>query len=221
MKGSARAPAATRPTRRATPSGGRRAASEHSFYTDAELRGVGFRTFGRRVRISRKTSIYEPGTISIGNDVRIDDYCVLAGGKGIELGNYVHIACFCGLFGGGGIAMEDFAGLSARVLIYSKSDDYSGRSLTNPTVPDRYKPGLHMAKVILRRHVIVGANSTILPGAVLDEGVAIGAYSLVTARCDPWWIYAGVPARKLRSRSQALLELERELAGASRSSRTG
>jgi len=181
-----------------------------SFYSEDELRSVGFKTVGKHVLISRKASIYNPGAISIGDNVRIDDFCVLGGGSGLVLGNFVHVACYCGLFAGSGIVMENFSGLSARVLVYSESDDYSGESLTNPTVPERYKPKMKKGTVVLGKHVIVGANSTILPGLVIAEGAAIGAHSLVTKNCESWSIYFGVPARRLRRRSRNLLELERK-----------
>ena len=181
-----------------------------SFYSEDELRRIGFKALGNDVRISRNTSIYHPEAISIGSNVRIDDFCVLTGGTGLDLGNFVHVACYCGLFAGSGIVMEDFAGLSAHVLIYSQSDDYSGDSLTNPMVPERFKQKLRKGKVVLRRHVIVGAHSTILPGIVIEEGAAVGAHSLVTKNCEGWWVYFGAPARKLRPRSRKLLELEQQ-----------
>lgn len=181
-----------------------------SFYTEVELQSIGFKAIGKRVLISRKVSIYNPETISIGSDVRIDDFCVLSGGSGLSLGNFVHVACYCGLFAGSGIIIGDFSGLSAQVLIYSQSDDYSGNSLTNPIIPLHYKPKFQMGSVVLGKHVIVGAKSTILPGAILAEGVAIGAHSLVTKSCDAWWVYFGIPAKKLRKRSNKLLKLEAE-----------
>jgi galactoside O-acetyltransferase len=182
-----------------------------SFYSDEELRSVGFKSVGGHVLISRKASIYSPAAISIGDRVRIDDFCVLTGGSGLALGNFVHVACYCALFAGSGIEIGDFSGLSARVVIYSQSDDYSGNSLTNPTVPERYKPGLKKGPVVLGRHVIVGANATILPNVTLGDGAAVGAHSLVTKSCEAWWIYFGVPARKLRRRSKNLLRLEEKL----------
>lgn len=51
------------------------------------------------------------------------------------------------------------------------------------------------------------ANSVILPGAILSEDVAVGACSLVKRVCDPWSIYVGTPARKLRDRGKELLSL--------------
>ncbi len=52
------------------------------FYTRKELERIGFKSIGENVLISDKTSIYSPQNISIGNNVRIDDYCVLSAGGG-------------------------------------------------------------------------------------------------------------------------------------------
>ncbi|MBT3210423.1 MAG: acyltransferase, partial [Planctomycetaceae bacterium] len=66
-----------------------------SFYSMEELQTLGLASFGKDVKISRKASIYNPGQISIGNHVRIDDFCVLSAGEGgIEIGDYVHIAVY-------------------------------------------------------------------------------------------------------------------------------
>jgi galactoside O-acetyltransferase len=177
----------------------------------AELRALGFRQLGRDVKVSRRASIHQAASISLGDAVRIDDFCVLTGGGGLIIGNFVHVACFCGLFGGSGITIGDFSQLSGRVAIYSESDDFSGLSMTNPTVPDRYRTTLKKGRVELGRHALVGAGSTLLPGVVLEDGAAVGAHSLVTRRCEAWWIYVGVPVRKLRRRSRKLLEQESEL----------
>lgn len=182
-----------------------------SFLSAEELAAMGFKSVGSNVQISRKASIYRPQAIALGSHVRIDDFCVLSGGEGINVGSYIHIACYCALFGSAGIVLEDFAGLSARVTIYSESDDYTGRSLTNPTVPPQYKTAMKRGRVVLRRHVIVGAHTVILPGVELHEGAAVGSQSLVTKDCDAWSIYFGSPAKRLRSRSQQMLELEQKL----------
>lgn len=52
------------------------------FYTREQLEKKGFKSIGENVLISDKTSIYSPQNISIGNNVRIDDYCVLSAGGG-------------------------------------------------------------------------------------------------------------------------------------------
>jgi len=182
-----------------------------SFLTKNELLSLGLKKIGDNVLLSRNTNIYNPGVIEIGDNVRIDDFCILSGGTGISLGSFIHIASYSALFGGAGIVMEDFSGLSARVTIYTESDDFSGVSLTNPMTPPHLKPKYHKGPVMLKRHVIVGVNSTILPGLILEEGVAVGSHSLVTKNCEEWSIYFGTPAKKIKRRKKELLQLEKQL----------
>ncbi|MGI6586254.1 MAG: acyltransferase [Lutisporaceae bacterium] len=181
-----------------------------SFYSDNELIELGLKSVGKNVKISRKASIYIPETISIGNDVRIDDFCCLVGGsKGIQIGSNVHIAFHCIIIGNGGVSIEDFAGLSSRCSIYSATDDYSGSTLTNPTVPSKYK-AITEGEVRLGKHVIIGTNSTILPKVAIGEGCSVGANSLVIKDLEPWGIYVGSPVKKIKDRKKDLLDLERQ-----------
>lgn len=106
-------------------------------------------------------------------------FCVLsAGSGGIDIANYVHIAVYTSLIGAGRISLGNYCNLSSRVSIYSSSDDYSGMTMTNPMVPSQYTNVTH-APVMLGKHVIVGSGAVILPGVTLEDGVAIGALSLV------------------------------------------
>ena len=182
-----------------------------SFYSEEELKSLGFKELGSNVLISRKTSIYGAGKISIGNNVRIDDYCVLSGN--IAIGDHVHIAVYTALFGGNaGIILEDYVGVSSRSVIYAESDDYSGEVLTNPTIPDEYRR-IISSTVILKKHSIIGTGTTILPGVVIGTGTAVGSMSLVNSSLDEWGIYVGIPCKRMKDRSKKLLELEQELLG--------
>lgn len=184
-----------------------------SFYSREELVALGLASFGDNVLISRRASLYGVSHIQIGNHVRIDDFAlVTAGPEMLIIGNHVHIACMCVLHGSAGITFEDFSGLSSRVAIYSATDDFSGLSLTNPTVPAEYKPGVRSGRVVLRKHAIVGTNSTLLPGVEIGEGAAIGAHSLVVRSCKPWTIYVGAPAVATLERKRDLLRFEEQLA---------
>lgn len=172
------------------------------------IESMGFASVGGNVQISDRASFYGASRIKIGHDVRIDDFCVLsAGDGGIEISNYVHIAVYSSLIGAGKISLSDFSGLSSRVSIYSSNDDYSGATLTNPMVPAEFT-GVTHADVYLDKHVIVGSGSIILPGVILEEGVAIGALSLVNKSCKAFGIYMGIPIRKIGERKRDLLELE-------------
>ena len=163
-----------------------------------DLQSIGFAAIGKNVQISERTSIYNAANITLGSNIRIDDFCVLSAGKGgIFIGNNVHIAVGCLLIGASRITLSDFSGLSSRVSVYSSSDDYSGASLTNPTIPNDYKH-VKNADIFLGKHVIVGSGSVILPGITIEEGVAIGALSLVSKNCKEFGIYTGNPARRIR-----------------------
>ena len=174
----------------------------------AALEAMGFAGLGRDVRISDRAAIHGAEKMRIGDHSRIDDFCVISGQ--VEIGRNVHIAPFCLIAGGTpGIVLEDFAGLAYRVSIFAQSDDYSGATMTNPTVPARYKQEIH-APVRVGRHVILGAGAIICPGVDLGDGSAVGAGSLVLKSCDDWTILAGVPARRLKDRDRSLLALEAE-----------
>lgn len=178
------------------------------FLSEERLREVGFRRLGANVRISDRASVYNADQIEIGDNSRIDDFCVLSGR--VTIGRNVHVAVFCNVAGGTeGVTLEDFSGLAYGCHVFSQSDDYSGGAMTNPTVPARYTDVTRKA-VRIGRHCIVGTNSLILPGVDLAEGTSVGACSMVTKSTQEWSIYFGVPARRLRSRSRALLEKEKE-----------
>jgi len=169
---------------------------------------MGFASVGENVLISDRASFYNCTNISIGSNVRIDDFCVLsAGAGGIILGNYIHIAVYSSLIGVGKITLSDFSGTSSRVAIYSSSDDFSGQWMTNPTVPTEFT-GVTHADVFIGRHAIIGSGAIILPGVVIEEGVAIAALSLVKKRCNAFGIYMGTPAKRIAERKRDLLKLE-------------
>jgi dTDP-4-amino-4,6-dideoxy-D-glucose acyltransferase len=174
------------------------------------LRGLGLGSHGASVFLSDKASFYNLGKISIGSRVRIDDFCILSAGEGgIRIGNHIHIAAYSSIIGAGRVEIDDFANISSRVSIYSSTDDYSGLTMSSPMIPNEYK-NVDESPVHIGRHVIIGCGAVVLPGVTLAEGVAIGAMSLVKSDCEPFTIYAGVPARPIGKRSRDLLRLEAE-----------
>ena len=183
--------------------------NNNSFFLPEEISQIGFKSVGKNVLISRKASFYSPFSISIGNNVRIDDFCILSGE--IEIGDFIHIGAFSALFGKMGIEMKDFSGVSIRVTILSASDDFSGKFLTNSPVIDSQFCGTKGGKVTFGKHANVGTGSVILPGVTLAEGSVIGAMSLVNCDTKPWAIYFGSPCREINKRSKELLNLENEL----------
>jgi galactoside O-acetyltransferase len=189
-----------------------------AWLTQDQITEMSFGTIGSNVLLSNKASFYNCQNIHIGNNVRIDDFCVISAGEGgIYIGSFIHVAVFTSLIGAGRILLEDFANLSSRVAIYSSTDDFTGTAMTNPMVPAEFTSVSH-APVRIGRHVIIGSGSVVLPGVVLEEGASVGALSLVNTNCDPFGIYAGVPAKFIAQRSRKLLDVEQDFLSASRGS---
>lgn len=178
------------------------------YLREKELREIGFKSVGKNVRVAKNCTIVGMDEIEIGDNVRIDPYCCLIASDGwIRIGSHIHIAAYCFLSAGDGIEMDDFSGISQGVKIYSRTDDYTGMALTNPTLPRKYTNILG-GTVSLSRHVIVGSGSVILPAVTIGEGSSVGALSLVTKTLDPWGVYSGIPAKRIKERSKQMLEFE-------------
>lgn len=176
-----------------------------SFYSIEELIEIGFKSFGDNVLISRKASFYSIHNITIGSNVRIDDFCILSGN--ISIGNYVHINPYTGIYAStAGVIIDDYANFASRITIYAISDDYSGETLTSPLIPEKYK-NLHKELVYIGKYVIIGTGTSILPGVHIKEGCAIGAMSLVKKSTNEWGVYAGHPLRFIKKRSKNMLNL--------------
>jgi galactoside O-acetyltransferase len=77
-------------------------------------------------------------------------------------------------------------------------------------VPDLYTNVIG-GEVLIKKHVIVGAGSIILPNLIIEEGAAIGAMSLVNKDIEPWSINVGIPCKKISDRKTDILELEKQL----------
>lgn len=177
-----------------------------SYLTDDEVKALGLKSVGSNVKISSKASLYEVDKIELGDFCRIDDFSILSGR--ISIGKYVHITPMCLIAGGSpGILVGDFSTFAYGVKIFTQSDDYSGMTMCNSLIPKKYKKEIFLP-INVGRQVIIGAGATIMPGANISEGCAVGAMSLVLSPTDPWGIYAGVPAKRIKDRSKALLDLE-------------
>jgi galactoside O-acetyltransferase len=178
------------------------------FLSPRQLRKLDFAFLGENVLISDKCSIYSPNSLKIGDNSRIDDFCVLSGN--IAIGRNVHVAVFSNLAAGNSsITLHDFVGLAFGCHVIAQSDDYSGSTMTNPTVPSEFKRETSRA-ISIGRHTILGTGSIVLPGVSIPEGVSSGANTLFRENPEPWSIYVGSPARRIKQRSQDLLLLENE-----------
>lgn len=98
-----------------------------AWLTEYQIQKIGFKTYGKNVKISDKAVFYKPELISIGNDVQIDDFCTI--GNNVEIHNNVHLSIYCSVLSTDGalIKFEDFSGMAPRCIVFANTDDYSGQ----------------------------------------------------------------------------------------------
>lgn len=137
-------------------------------------RGAIFRVFG--VRISSHARMF-PGTrvvgrgLSIGPGSFVNSGCYLDASARLEIGCDVH--------------------LGPRVTVLTVSHHLAG--------PDRRAGSVRTAAVRIEDGAWVGAGSMVLPGVTVHAGAVVAAGAVVTEDCAPDGLYAGVPARAVKS----------------------
>ena len=177
--------------------------TKSSFYSEEELKELGFKSYGSNIKISRFSRFYMPQNISIGNNVRIDDFCILSGN--ITLGSNIHISAYVALYGARGIVLEDYSGISPKSVVYSAMDDFSGDYLIGPIHPEN-ATNVQGGLVRICKYVQIGSNSVVFPHLTIGEGSVVGACSLVNKSLDSWGVYFGIPAKRIKDRGQGLLQ---------------
>lgn len=180
-----------------------------------------FKRVGKNVIFGRNITLRHPHKISLGDNVIIDDNCVLdaKGGKssGITVGNNVTIgrnsALICkdsNIKIGSNVNITTYvnigSGEGGRVEIGDNVEigsftHFSGR--TYDITPGDMLPsaqGSTSHGVIVEDLVWIGAGVIILDGVKIGQRSIVGAGSVVNKEIPPNCISAGVPARVIRKR---------------------
>lgn len=182
-----------------------------NYYSDDELKLIGFKDIGKNCKISKLSSYYNAKNISIGYNTRIDDFCVISAGEdGIYIGNHVHISCHVSICGKSKITICDFSCVSFKSTIISSCDDFSGEYMANPTIPEKYTNVSHNP-VFIDKHVIIGAYTFVMPNVSICENVSIGAYSFVKKSIFNKGIYCGNPLKFLKIKSNSCVLLSKNI----------
>ncbi|MCE3046674.1 acyltransferase [Helicobacter kayseriensis] len=180
------------------------------FYSHKELQQIGFASIGKNVLLSRLAKIYGASKISLGNNVRIDDFVILSGK--IEIGNFVHIGAFSSITGGNsGVIVGDFCNMSSYCKIFAVSDNFFEGYLAGSCIPANFRK-LRDAQVVLERFNNFGSHSLALPESYFPTGSSLGPMSVnLGKKFEEWGYYLGNPARKLSLIDQnQVLKLEKE-----------
>lgn len=59
-------------------------------------------------------------------------------------------------------------------------------------------------KVVINDNVWIGTRAMIMPGVTIGEGAVVLPGAIVTHDCEPYTVYGGVPAKKVRMRNKNL-----------------
>lgn len=168
---------------------------------------------GEDVFIDEFSKIKRPHLVMIGNHVAIDFgfYCTTA----LFLGSYIHIAPYVTVIGGESalFEMENFTTVAAGSRIICRGDAHMGAGLVSPVIPDEFRDDIVGREIRMESFSSLGTNAIMMPNTSLAEGVVVGANSLVTKPIEePWTIWVGSPARKIKDRPQEkMIEYARSL----------
>ena len=173
-------------------------------------------------RLIKNIELYNSSNISFGNESKINNGVVLNAQKGIiELGSNTRIGRYSELQPGlnqkiiikdfstlfsnckvlGNITIERYCVLSNNIYISSgnhiafdkpeliiRKQDYLCNQKTNNN------------KVHLEEDVWIGSGVFISSGVTIGRGAVIGSNAVVTKNVNPYEVWAGVPAKKIKNR---------------------
>lgn len=157
--------------------------------------------------VSANSRIRHPEHFTIGIGSILDDFCYVS--TRLTIGRFTHVASGCSIAGGAArtCVIGDFCSLSSGVKVWCASDDFVNDLVCSP-MGSHVKEHLIEGDVTIGRCCAIGANAVIMPGNNIPEGVSIGALSFVPAgfTFDPYWVYAGIPIRKVKLRNRENVE---------------
>jgi len=126
---------------------------------------------------------------SVGNGCSIAHGLDVTSPWRLQIGNDCFIASDVILAARGGITIGDSVTISSRAQVITDS-----HNIDSPVFAHT------------RRPISIGSNSWIASGAIIagnatvSEGTVIGAGAVLTKHSDPWSLYVGNPAKKVRER---------------------
>jgi len=163
---------------------------------------------GTNVIIGKTVRIRYPELVSIGDNCIIDDFSYIS--TSLDLRGYVHVSSGTKIIGGktAEVVFDEFSTAAPNVVLSAGTDDYLG-GLATPLVPLKFKGQAIIGTISIGRHCIIGSGSVVLPNITFHDGACVGALSLVNSNLESWYLYAGIPARKIKPRHrEQILELE-------------
>lgn len=135
------------------------------------------------------------GGIAIGEGCEIEEFALIKSyGGSIEIGE----GCFVGpgsiLYGHGGLRVGRFVKIAAQCVVIPSNHRFD--NIDQPI----FLQGETSRGVTIEDNVWLGAGVKVLDGVTIGHGAVVGAGAVVTRSIGPNGVYAGVPAKLIRSR---------------------
>lgn len=140
-----------------------------------------FGTCGKDVRISYDFDTRGIENIFVGNNVQIGPHCLFWTTRAKII-----------------IKDDVLMGPNITIITGNHKTDIKGKPIIN--ISDEEKTDKDDADVVINSGVWIAANVTILKGVTIGEGAVIAAGAVVTSDVEPYAIYGGVPAKKIKNR---------------------
>lgn len=138
---------------------------------------------------------YYGGKVYIGDECELHSGCkILTYGGIIKIGNKCSVNPYTLLYGQGDLTIGNNVRIAAHCVIIPSNHNFS-----NPNTPI-INQGLTNKGITIKDDVWIGCGVRILDGVVIAEGCVIGAGSVVTKSTVPYGIYAGIPAKLIKTR---------------------
>jgi len=157
------------------------------------IRSMNFKEFGRNCALGKNVNldcenIYLSNNVTLRDNIYIGGNGILEIGENTTINNYCMIACTYHVKIGSNIMFGPF--------VYILDVDHEFKNKELPI----YKQGYNSDKVIIEDDVWIGTNCIITKGVTIHKGSIIAANSVVTKDVDAYSIYAGSPAKFIKSR---------------------
>jgi acetyltransferase-like isoleucine patch superfamily enzyme len=111
----------------------------------------------------------------------------------LKAGEYVFIGPKCNIYPR--VSIGKYTMLANNVFIIGGDHNYH-----TPGVPTIFNGRDILKETKIGRDVWIGSRVTIMTGVTIGDGAIIAAGAVVTKDVEPYAIYGGVPARKIRMR---------------------
>jgi acetyltransferase-like isoleucine patch superfamily enzyme len=149
---------------------------------------------GKNFHAGRGVFLWAKHNIIIGNNFYIGKYSIVE--CDAEIGNNVIFANHVSLIGKYDHHYQQ-TGLPIRLASHISDSDYDWKGLNQ--------------KIEIEDDVWIGLGSIVLSGVKIGQGSIIAAGSVVTANVDPFSIYAGNPAKKIKNRFENEQQLQEHI----------